>query len=334
MKRFFPLIMGLTLILLSFANKENEATSTTNELTVESPIVICEFMVHPTTSQWQCDPSAALLTLDSLNCTGSVKTYLRVTNLDPNPVIGQSYSLPVDCEPIFYHYTYGGNSYSMGPINSFVYRFDHNGQYPVYEWSQDITVDVVNYCNPGLTQIFMDVSIKDQDGFDYDLSNEHGSDGIFQCEVFKETCYYCGNPSPECATPGDLNFNNVLLCGETCTQHCPKKLVQNEEINTFTLDQNLDITTEIETLENHSDPSITVTPNPFLDQLNLTFAHKVEGNVTVQLMDQKGSIVLTNNYLKITDQNVNLNVTDLPSGFYYCKVINGKNVFTEKIIKL
>ena len=131
MKRFFPLLLGLSLVCFSFSTNL-VASSVDEDCAVNSLIKICDYMPHYTSSSYQCDPSSGHLEVDPGTCIGTLQIYVRTTNLASNPVRGVSYSLPTGQEPIFYEYSYGGNTFVVDNINSFKYEDAHNG-IPVYE---------------------------------------------------------------------------------------------------------------------------------------------------------------------------------------------------------
>ena len=122
MKRFFPFLIGLTLICLSFTYNSEPESSISEDDAVNSVVKICDYMRHYGQNQYQCDPSSADLQIDD-DCVGTIKVYVRVTNLTSNPVKGKPYGLPTNADDIYYEYISSGIKKTIGPIDSFVYNY-------------------------------------------------------------------------------------------------------------------------------------------------------------------------------------------------------------------
>jgi len=74
-------------------------------------------------------------------------------------------------------------------------------------------------------------------------------------------------------------------------------------------------------------------PNPTQDNVNITVANRLEGNVQVQLVDLVGRIIHSE-VMNGLDQNatITFNVNDLPSGMYIVRLLNGANRDEQKIM--
>jgi len=328
MKRFFPLLLGLFLIIIS-----------TNTAYCHVPIKICDFRHLPSSSQSQCNPTAAELT-NIGGCQGVVKAFVRVANLATNPIFGNTYSLPSNVPDMYYEYTVDGVVNTIGPINQFVYNFNHKDQngnnQPIYEFESDMIFDLTGECKaPMATNIFFDVRIVDDAGILYNLDNHGSTSGIFTCLVFEETCNFC---HPTCQG-SELQYPGLLACGEPC-QGCapPNKLVRQPD-NSLTgsaSQEALTIVNEIiekEIIENQLQ-EVTISPNPFSDRLEISLPSNLEAESVIEIIDSKGSVVLKKNVEAKSENSINLDMNDLSNGLYYCRILAGKEVITKKIVKI
>jgi hypothetical protein len=77
-------------------------------------------------------------------------------------------------------------------------------------------------------------------------------------------------------------------------------------------------------------------PSPAQDIVNLHFALPVTGDVTYQIYDLKGSIIKTTNSRQLTagEHLVNLDISDLSTGVYYCRVSVDKYKKTRSLLIL
>ena len=104
------------------------------------------------------------------------------------------------------------------------------------------------------------------------------------------------------------------------------KLVDNNGSFTFT---------NIKTLSRKNNNKLDVTPNPFIDFVDIGFISTKKETVVVQLFNTSGSKIKQNEiavfkgFQKIKIQNLNL----LKSGMYIVRIITNDNVYTSKIIK-
>lgn len=344
MKRFIPLLLGLTLVCFSFSNIDViPETTTAEDCAVNVPIKICDFSDHVVLqNQGQCNPTSIGLHVHN-DCTGTITAYLRVANLTSSPILGKSYTLPNGVPDLYYYFIYRNSAVAIGPINTFVYREDH-GVHPIYEFAHNFTIDISPYCEEGPTKIEFDVSIKDQMGNDYPLQNHAHPDGIFYCDIFEESCAYCTYPPVGCPTSnGDLNFYNLQACGEQCPSTCPpppppppSKLILPTSGLTSTQS---DLASEEFTKADfkNTDPAnleVTITPNPFSDRLELNFGQQQNSAFTVEIMNSNGRLISKEYFRSNQDQSVYMDVNNLLSGLYYCKITVNNKVLIKKLVKL
>ena len=77
---------------------------------------------------------------------------------------------------------------------------------------------------------------------------------------------------------------------------------------------------------------IMISPNPFIDYFIIN-SYFYNDNNTIELINSEGKVL----YSYKTTRGFNrlkINTTDLPKGMFYCKVNNGKNIKTYKVLKL
>lgn len=82
--------------------------------------------------------------------------------------------------------------------------------------------------------------------------------------------------------------------------------------------------------------SYEVSPNPFENQLNVSFKLENDANVSINLIDNAGKVAasVTEGLLNEGDFNFTTNTENLPAGQYTMSVIvNGQKAITSKVIK-
>lgn len=81
--------------------------------------------------------------------------------------------------------------------------------------------------------------------------------------------------------------------------------------------------------ENNSKPNINIYPNPTNDKINIEFKNDTKGKIVIT--NQLGQIVKES---KISDNNMTINIEELPSGIYHVNVFNKRKlILNEKIVK-
>ena len=347
MKRFFPLFLGLSLVLFSFSNTNVEETSliedceintaAAEELPMLSLIKVCRFHHAVGSTGQTCSPVAAELIVDP-NCIGEVKAAVTVTNLHPNPILGNYYQLPATTDQIYFEYT-GMNAppQLIGPIEYYKYTdIKKVGSTPYYLFEAEVIMqfDVSTIC-PTMTPTFnLQVRILDEQGQVYDIGSEANPSGIFFCQVFEESCNYCSPPPGNCPylTPGQELVYNVQACGENCGPCGPGKKLQAQNNEAETLGE--DTYTHTFVMENTEDLHMEASPNPFSNEINLKFNHRIDRVTSLQIVDMTGKALMLRKNINLNANSILVDTNDIPSGVYFCKVIVDGKMLTKKIIKL
>ncbi|TYA55503.1 T9SS type A sorting domain-containing protein [Formosa maritima] len=85
--------------------------------------------------------------------------------------------------------------------------------------------------------------------------------------------------------------------------------------------------------DNLQNEKLEIYPNPVSSWAILEFIHKDITNVIIY--DELGKVVyeVPKNELNHTINRITLDLSDFQSGLYFCKIVNGKNVHTVKLIK-
>jgi hypothetical protein len=78
---------------------------------------------------------------------------------------------------------------------------------------------------------------------------------------------------------------------------------------------------------------ITVFPNPASEVINVEFQNPTDGEVSLFLLSNQGSLVKTINIPSGTLIK-EINLQDLPSGIYYIRMVKGRLVNVYKVVKL
>lgn len=82
----------------------------------------------------------------------------------------------------------------------------------------------------------------------------------------------------------------------------------------------------------YNDDNIAVYPNPVAEKLNIELLYPQSNNVSIQLMDLTGKVVVDNsNIVGLSPNHYTLGVANLKNGVYILKVTNGENVSTTKV---
>jgi hypothetical protein len=80
--------------------------------------------------------------------------------------------------------------------------------------------------------------------------------------------------------------------------------------------------------------NLIIYPVPVNDLLNVRYSFSENRKITIQITDMQGRVVRT--FKQKASQSVgeiNINVIDLPDGYYNCSIDNGLSVQTQKFIK-
>jgi Secretion system C-terminal sorting domain/Fibronectin type III domain len=78
---------------------------------------------------------------------------------------------------------------------------------------------------------------------------------------------------------------------------------------------------------------ITIAPNPAIEEFDVLFSFPQKSNVTLQLMDAYGKLILTEK-ITLQEGRYNINIHDLPTGIYFLQVvIDDKERLIKKVVK-
>jgi len=88
-----------------------------------------------------------------------------------------------------------------------------------------------------------------------------------------------------------------------------------------------DISTSTEDIVTHLN-TLTLYPNPAFDQLSIDLQASKE-DMVIRLWDASGSLILQDSF----SPNVNIDISHLPSGLYFCNVYSGKNMWQGRFVK-
>jgi hypothetical protein len=79
--------------------------------------------------------------------------------------------------------------------------------------------------------------------------------------------------------------------------------------------------------------NVTVYPNPASDILNIRFEEPLDGKVDVYVLNQRGSLVLTD-FIEATTVEKQINMTEYAAGIYFVRLVKGKLSNVYKVVKL
>jgi len=83
---------------------------------------------------------------------------------------------------------------------------------------------------------------------------------------------------------------------------------------------------------NEATPEISVYPNPVANELHFDFLHPTESEVTIQLTDAYGKMIVN----KVIEKGLRfdmIDVANLPAGTYFAQIVQENSYLTKKIIK-
>jgi len=81
-----------------------------------------------------------------------------------------------------------------------------------------------------------------------------------------------------------------------------------------------------------SDDSITVSPNPFSEKINIEFNNPAESKASIFLFDLNGNWIYHSDK-KTTDESMEVNLEDYPPGIYLIRFELGEKNYTRKVTK-
>lgn len=91
------------------------------------------------------------------------------------------------------------------------------------------------------------------------------------------------------------------------------------------------IATEI-TTPTAADNSLRLYPNPVISNLNIQLTTSFNEKLIIEIYTLQGNIIHKASQIALNDL-CNINLSELQSGIYFCKVIYGENIAISKFIK-
>ncbi len=108
-------------------------------------------------------------------------------------------------------------------------------------------------------------------------------------------------------------------------------------IGNSTVALNHNLQSEISNDKTTENLKVTAYPNPFCDQLIVTFPHNNSESVNpiIQLIDVTGKIInIDNNYYDSNQGEITINASNIKRGNYIIRILIGKVSYTVKAIKI
>ncbi|HRE56570.1 MAG TPA: T9SS type A sorting domain-containing protein, partial [Candidatus Kapabacteria bacterium] len=140
--------------------------------------------------------------------------------------------------------------------------------------------------------------------------------------------------------PGDRVTNTELPTEETSiylevvptsvlsnTLYQPQAVGFTEQIAIQNLDKSL---TSVQ--EQPETSSIVIRPNPAKDYVAIDFVTNQTGNVSVDIVDQLGNIVLSHTVLDASSQEIMLSLKALSAGMYSARIQQGNQFITKSFV--
>ncbi|MEM6261411.1 MAG: T9SS type A sorting domain-containing protein, partial [Bacteroidota bacterium] len=92
------------------------------------------------------------------------------------------------------------------------------------------------------------------------------------------------------------------------------------------------IFTTVEAVFPKANEALAVFPNPFTDKINVVLAGDANGATSFELLSLDGRCLLTGEFTSETVQEIA--IPEISPGTYILRFLNGKDVFTRKVVKL
>ena len=135
------------------------------------------------------------------------------------------------------------------------------------------------------------------------------------------------------ASENDLHLNGWKLDGNITTAIGMRRVIERPESALDARNPYGDNIIEDRATEFHS--NFNVFPNPFVDQVTVTFKREFKGETTIMLTDLSGNVLhreVREN--PVQGQNVNLNPAyNLRPGAYALRIINDNRVYNQTLMK-
>jgi len=257
------------------------------------------------------------------DCSAEFEAIVRTVNLDSEPVIGVTYSLPPDAPEMYCEYTTLSDRHTqtIGPITGFQYKGERHPTtgLHIFEFDTNMFINVEDECSIADNPIIpMEVRLVDEKGALYPVEAFAGSDQMFYCEVFAETCSAGDCSTNTGCTEGPGPVYDVGACGACYECGAQDRSTKSEEATLGEL------------------VALTVRPNPFTNTLQLDYQLIEEAVVNVEIVNANGATVQQLDPIKQNagEHFLNINTEQLSNGVYFCRVKIGEEIFVEKIVKL
>ena len=135
------------------------------------------------------------------------------------------------------------------------------------------------------------------------------------------------------SSENDLHLNGWKLDGNITSAIGMRRVIERPETTLDARNPYGDNNIEDRATEFHS--NFNVFPNPFVDQVTVTFKRKFKGETTIMLTDLSGNVLhreVREN--PVQGQNVNLNPAyNLRPGAYALRIINDNRVYNQTLMK-
>jgi hypothetical protein len=135
------------------------------------------------------------------------------------------------------------------------------------------------------------------------------------------------------SSENELHLNGWKLDGNITTAIGMRRVIERPETTLDARNPYGDNIIEDRATEFHS--NFNVFPNPFVDQVTVTFKRKFKGETTIMLTDLSGNVLhreVREN--PVQGQNVNLNPAyNLRPGAYALRIINDNRVYNQTLMK-
>lgn len=334
------ILLSFTLVGYTSSNKiETEKDELMDDDAIISVVRICQFDKHGSFAGG-CSPSDYELDIDP-NCKGIIRGRTYATNLAANPVVGQVYSLPSGV-PAVYVKSGASNGATnppilYGPFTEYTYNgLTHQSKsgitYHIFEMVFELNFEVSFDCfsqNVSANYLNLPVSISmvTSNGATYPVDSHALPNEVFSCDVFLETCHECG----ECGGKDVDPIYDGNACGSCGSCSNGSDLVDNSPKDI--LEQK--ISSDIEPLNKTTiEKGITIQPNPFTEKFSIQYRDDLPLEMSIEIFDINGKLVHQQMQNVSNQEMVEVQMSSLQSGIYYCKVRTGTKISTKKLIKI
>jgi hypothetical protein len=94
------------------------------------------------------------------------------------------------------------------------------------------------------------------------------------------------------------------------------------------------VLTSIDQPELKEDGSLLLYPNPVINELTVVYQSRYKGSLQIDIFDLFGKVVFSETAYQSEGTNqLNINLSNLPKGFYVCRLTKGWTIKTIKFLK-